>query len=558
MKPDEIKRRHGILKSQRQTVNETWDAIERYIAPYRGRFFKDERSEQSIEWRKPFVYDSTAVMAAQSLAAHLHTALTSPAIRWFNLRFRGTELNDSKEAKEWLENCAEIMYQSLQDSNFTVEAGETYQDLVDFGTSVIVEEAENADLTVWEGINFSSVPIKECYFEQDHKGGIYNFYRELEWTPIQIQTKFGKENVPEDVRNKADRAVEEKEIVIFCIFRRDDKKDSDTSQLLAPTEMPYGYRWIYQRDGSPLGEEGGYYEMPAYVPRWRKTSSSMWGNSPAMIALSDVMTLNRLIELMIQSMEKTIDPATIVTERALITDLDLNPGGLTVVRSLDEIDTFESKARFDVAYQEIERYRDQIREYFMLDQLMLPPMEGTPATATEIQARVAQLERLIGPTLGRLQKDFLDPCISRTFNILFRGDQFPQMPDIVAQYATELDVEYVGPMALAQKQDQVGAVERWVGSLMGMAEANPEVLDIPDWDEVGKGTGIMMGVPAKFMRGEKELDELRQERQAQQEAMQKAQMMQEQGAGMQAVGQGAQAMGDSPMDTEGMEGMGAA
>ena len=138
MKPEEIKRRHGALKSQRQTVNETWDAIERYIAPYRGRFFKDERSEQSIEWRKPFIFDSTAVMAAQSLAAHLHTALTSPAIKWFGMRFRDDELNGDREAAEWLETCSDITYQALQDSNFTVEVGETYQDLVDFGTSVIV------------------------------------------------------------------------------------------------------------------------------------------------------------------------------------------------------------------------------------------------------------------------------------------------------------------------------------------------------------------------------------------------------------------------------------
>ena len=62
----EIRARYDRLKQLRQTVNETWDQIERFIAPYRGRFFKDERSENSIEWRKPWIYDSTAIMAAQS------------------------------------------------------------------------------------------------------------------------------------------------------------------------------------------------------------------------------------------------------------------------------------------------------------------------------------------------------------------------------------------------------------------------------------------------------------------------------------------------------------
>lgn len=552
MKPDEAKRRHGILKSQRQTVNETWDAIERYIAPYRGRFFKDERSENSIEWRKPFVYDSTAVMAAQSLAAHLHTALTSPAIKWFDMRFRNETLSNDREAARWLEACSNITYENLQDSNFTVEAGETYQDLVDFGTSVIVEEASNPDLTAeWEGLDFSSIPIKECYFEQDHKGNILNFYRELEWTPLQIVAKFGKDKVPAEILKDAEDSVEQKEIVLFVIFKRENfDKTIDLSQPVAPDKLPFGYQWVLLKDASPLAKEGGYYEMPAYVPRWRKTSSSMWGNSPAMIALSDTMTLNRLIELMMQSMEKAIDPATLVTERALITDLDLNPGGLTVVRSLDEIDTHESGARFDVCYQEIERYRNQIREYFMLDQLMLPPMEGTPATATEIQARIAQLERLIGPTLGRLQKDFLDPCISRTFNILFRAGRFPDMPQIVAENANDLNVEYVGPMALAQKQDQVQALDTWIMTLMGMAEAHPEVLDIPEWDEVGKDSGTMRGVAAKYIKAEQAIKKMREERAAQQQAMQEAAMAQEQGAGLKAIGEGAQAVKESPIDME--------
>ena len=56
MKTQDIISRVKKLESMRTIVQDTWDEIERYIAPYRGRFFKDERSENSIEWRRPWIF----------------------------------------------------------------------------------------------------------------------------------------------------------------------------------------------------------------------------------------------------------------------------------------------------------------------------------------------------------------------------------------------------------------------------------------------------------------------------------------------------------------------
>lgn len=547
MNPEQITLRLRKLESNRETVNEVWDQIVRYIAPYRGRFFKDERSENSIEWRQPWLYDSTAVMAAQSLAAHLHSRLTSPSFKWFGLRFRSDELNADREASEWADECSNRIFNALQDSNFNVEAAEAYQDIVDFGTAFIFEEEDDqAESDDWKGLNFTAVPIKECYFEEDSKNQVYNFYRRVEMTPIQIYDKFG-DMCPDWIIEAAEdpnTPPDQKEIVIFCVYRRGkiSTDDIDLSKPLDPIKRPFGYRWVLLKDASPVSPEGGYYEMPAFVPRWRTVSSSMWGHSPAMIALSDVLSLNRLIELHIQSAEKVIDPPTLTTERGIISDLDLNPGGLTVVRDLDEMRPYESAARFDVNYQEIERFRNQIREYFMLDQLQLPKMEGTPATATEISARLSQLEKLIGPTLGRLISDFLDPCITRTFNIMYRAGQLPEMPQIVLDAGNDMDIEYVGALARSLQQDQVDAVDRWMVQLMQGSQLNPEILDIPDWDEMFKGTGKMLGVPAKFMRSKEDVEKDREDRANKIEQQRQAELMEQTGKGMTAMGEGEQSI----------------
>jgi len=538
MNAQDIISRFRKNESSRTQVEDTWDWIERYISPYRGRFFKDEKSENSIEWRRPWVYDATAIMAAQNLASSLHARLTSASIKWFNLSFRDNDLNEDQEALEWLEDCSKICWEALQDSNFNVQISETYQDLVCFGTSIILED-QDMDEGEFKGLNFKSVPIKECFFETDHKGDVGIFYRHLEWTLLEIEQFFEGQSIPEYISKQiAEREQDpnKKFDIIYCIYRRNGIKADENSSNTSSEKRPYGFKYVMLDSAMTIGDEGGYYEMPAFVPRWRSTSSSIWGNSPAMIALSDTLTLNRTIELNLKAVEKALDPPTLTTNRGLISDLDLNAGGLTVVRDIKELTTFESKARFDVTYQEMDRLRNNINSYFFIPQLILPPMEGTPATATEISVRMQQLEALISPTLGRLQVDMLDPIIQRTFRILWRSGMLPEAPQSVVESGSETEIEYTSPMAKTLDSSNAQAIERWVMTLGGMSEVYPDVMDIPDFDEIAKTLAKMLGVSARLIKPKDAVAAERKEREeiAKQQA---------QGEAMQAMGQGMDAMG---------------
>lgn len=546
MKADEIIRRYRAVKSNRYSIEDTWDAIELYIAPYRGRFFKDEKQENSIQWRKPFVYDGTAIMASQNLASSLHSRLTSASSRWFGLKFKQESLNDSKEALEWLEECSHEVYDAMQESNFNVQINECYQDLVNFGTAFLLEE-ENTNDDESEAVNFNSVMVKDAFFEQDSKGGVLNFYWKQELTPRQIFDKFG-DDIPEEIMKAAlDPGTDPdmKKDVILCIYRRQKISKAINSKTIVPEKRPFGFKYVLIDCCGELGKGGGYYEMPVFVPRWRKTSSSMWGNSPAMIALSDTLTLNRTIELNLTAVEKSLDPPVLTTSRGLLGDLDMTAGGLSVVRDVKEVVPFQSGARFDVTYQEMNRLRDNIESYFFIPQLILPPMQGTPATATEISVRMQQLEALIGPTLGRLQIDLLAPVIERTFGILFRNGKLPEMPEIVSEEKGSIDIDYISPLAKTQEATNVQSIERLIASVMGMSEANPEVIDLIDWDEVVKQLADMIGVSQKLVRGKEEVAADRSQRQEQQQAMMDGQAMQQLGDGMQSMQQaeGGQAPG---------------
>ncbi len=137
---NKLRARYDSAKSERTTVREIWQDIERLVTPYRGRFYKEELSEHTIEWFKRQIFDSTAVEAASTLAASIHGALTSFTSQWFSLSFQERELNDDYESRVWLEEVTRLTYKALEESDFQLEISETYLDLVGFGTSLLIQE----------------------------------------------------------------------------------------------------------------------------------------------------------------------------------------------------------------------------------------------------------------------------------------------------------------------------------------------------------------------------------------------------------------------------------
>jgi len=539
MQNPEIIARYDANVAQRKTIDQTWQMINDYVMPFRSEFFKDQGSEHSVEWRgNRTVYDSTAVMACQTLAASLHGSLTSPSTMWFSIKFREEELNSNIDAKKWLEDAGKAVYQALQDSNFNIEINETYVDLAGYGSSVTVEEYEVKDNSV--ELSFQSVPIEECQFEEDHQSQVETVYRHLRWTATQIVSKFGREGCPKAIVEQAENSggIDTRHDVIFCIYKRKDK--ADNGGTLAPKERPIGRKYILKASGETLGEEGGYYEMPAFISRWRKAAGSKWGYSQAMLALPDILTLNQLIELTLKSAEKVIDPAILVTERGLLSDVDLGPGGMTVVRTLDDMKPFESRANFSAGELQRQRLVESIRSVFHVDQLELK--ESPNMTATEVQVRYEMMQRLLGPTLGRLQTDLLNPIVNRTFKILLREGMLPPMPEIIAKTGGTTEIDYVGALSRAQKADMATSVERWLGDIGSMAEMNAEILDNPDFDGIAKGLAAMYAVPASMQKSKDAIAQTREQRQQQQQQAAEAEQQKAEGEAMKAQGEGEAAL----------------
>jgi hypothetical protein len=543
----DLVQRFDQIKSDRHTVESQWDDLERYVTPYRGKFQRDTTGETSIEWtRFGNDFDSTAVHAHQLLAAKIHGAVTSPSVRWFDMKFREDKLNEDRVSAEWLSQCSDLTYNALRDSNLDLEINETYQDLAGFGTACITMEEFPGPTGQWNGLLFSAVPLKEVFFEEDFLGRVQRFYRELMWTPAQIISKFGN-NVPDRIKKLEEAGRTEKQRVIFCIYPRNNRI-IPIGEKVSPSRRPWEYCYLLHDDKAMLGKPGGYYEMPAYIPRWRKTSESAWGNSPGMLAMGDIKTLNQLVKQDLVRGEKEVDPPLLAEERALFADLDIRAGGISVVRSIEGIkELYPSNSTRDT-FARMERLQNAIDRHFYVPGLQNLLLDSKERTAYEVARMQEEVLQMLGPTLGRIQNDLLNPIIGRAFRMLARERQLPDPPAKVMEMAATFDVEYLGPMARAQRMEEAGVIERFVsfGAQLaqlvadGGSDQNP--MDNIDVDKAVRRMGRRMSVPAEVIRDEKDVKSDRTSRQELRREMEAAALAEQQGRAQEAAGRGQEAM----------------
>ena len=155
-------------------------------------------------------------------------------------------------------------------------------------------------------------------------------------------------------------------------------------------------------------------------------------------------------------------------------------------------------------------------------------------TATEVVQRNEEKMRILGPVLGRLQAEFLEPLIGRSFSILSRQNALPPVPEFLV--GMPLAIQYVSPLAKAQKLGDLQSVLRTIEILQPFAQIDPSVLDYLDTDGLALHVMDVLGVPARVRKGQEEVQQIREERQQQQQAMQEQEQAMQ---GAQMAGQAA-------------------
>ena len=493
----DLKNNLSRLMEKRSNWEIHWQEVADYMLPRKADITMERPKGDK---RHTVIFDGTAIHSLELLASSLHGMLTSSVNRWFGLRFKETAVNQNDEAREWLEEVTDKMYLAISRSNFQQEVFETYFDLIAFGTSCLQIEEDKDDI-----IRFSSRHVKELYISEDSKGMVNCIYRRFKMSAKATVDKFGLEILSKKTQDTFKKSQFEDIDIVHVVKPRDmyNPRKQDKQN------MPYTSIYFEYETGHIISE-GGFREFPYVVPRYLKASNELYGRSPGMNALPDVKVLNKMVEVGMKAAQKQVDPPLLVPDDSMLMPIRMSPGSINYYRSgsRDRIETLNIGANNPLGLNMEDQRRQAISQTFHVDQLLIT--ENRNMTATEVVQRNQEKMRILGPVLGRLQSELLQPMIIRIFNIMMRNNLFPQAPEILLNQ--EIDVEYVSPMALAQRGEELNSIVKGLELFGNISQLAPVALDYIDPPGLIKNLIKILGLPATMIRSDTEVQQIAAEK----------------------------------------------
>ena len=520
-----LNRRLEALRQDRHQHLAKWYDVKNYILPNNGRGLTDAEDEQ--EDKKPadttFIYDSTATRALAVAAAGFQAGITSPSRPWFKLGFEDPALMRRPQVERWLFETEQMMSNILAKSTFYAAAHQLYMEYLGFGTGPIgiFENFERV-------IHCRTLTAGEYFIANNALGNVDVLYRTFWKTAVQLIEEFGAENCSRSVNNAVDNGgTETRFLVVQAIEPNDDRFQ------IPGIPGSKKFRSVYYEkkgDDDKVLSVNGYVEFPYMVPRWERVGNSPYGHGIGHQILPDVKQLQKETLIKLEILDQLTHPALLAPGRP--NDLQINsfPRGITYdttpgaqaghgVRPL-----FEMRPDLPSLLNDIQNLRDQIQRGSFND-LFLALTNDAPShqmTAREVAERHEEKMLQVGPALEHTETEFLNPGISRIFEIMNRAGLLAPPPEEIQ--GQDLKVKYTSVFAQAQQMIGIGAMQQFSAFVGQIAAVKPDVLDKVDFDEAVDIFGDRAGVPPTMIVPEEDVLKVRANRAQQQRQQQMAAM----------------------------------
>ncbi len=481
----------GALKSERSSFDSHWRELGDWIFPHRVQFSTSDRNKG--EKKRQNIIDSTAGFAARTLQSGLHAGLTSPARPWFKLSTPDPELASHGPVKEWLHVVTQRMQAVFAQTNLYNTLPIAYGDLGTFGTGAIAMFDDTRD-----SFRTQAFPLGSYVLGMDARGRVTTFMREYQRTVRQVVEQFGGKNggpavigqpinwthisqATKDLwdSNNYETAVE----LCWVVSPNPEAGQGFGSKYFQWTSCYFERGTGTQTRKDLLLRESGFNTFPIMAPRWDLVGEDSYGREcPGMIALGDVRQLQIMERKMGQALSKIVDPPLVGPVALRTQKTSLLAGDITYVderegmrglRSIHEINlNLEHMARAEMQVQG-RIQRAYYEDLFLMMANRDPSMGLQPITAAEVAERHEEKLLALGPVLERTNDELLDPMIDRAYELMVEQGLIPDPPEELDNVT--LKVEYVSIMAQAQKLVGVVGQDRFLQTMLPLAEQFPEV-----------------------------------------------------------------------------------
>jgi len=489
-------KRWAALQNERTSWWSHWQEISTYLLPRSGRFLTEEQDRGRRKHNN--IYDSTATRALQTLASGMMAGATSPARPWFRLTTPDPGLASKHHIKIWLDEVRDLMMQRFQRSNTYRALAQVYLELGAFGTACSIITPHPDKL-----IHHHPLTAGQFCLATDPTGKIVTLFRQYELTVSEMVREFGVDKLSPSTRNKYDNNNLDTRIsIVHAIEPNYDRDQTKVDDLNMAFRSCYFEEKANEHDD--LLRVSGFRDFPAVVPRWSAPGGDIYGSSPAMDALGDIKGLQHKALRLAQGIDYQTKPPVAITGELKDRDIDMLPGGRTFMNTAAPNGgikpLFEANnLNLNYLLGNIQDDRRRIHETFFSDMFLMLANAGPDQrmTATEVAERHEEKLLMLGPVLERLHNELLEPLIDLAFVHLVQAGTLPPAPPELS--GVDLNVEFVSMLAQAQRAIGSNSVDRFLGTLGGVAQMKPEVLDKLDADELVDAYADMLGVDPKLI-----------------------------------------------------------
>ena len=461
-----------------------------YALPMRQSFYHEVAGQR----RDDKIFDETAVVGVQEFASRLQSGLVPNFARWADF-ISGSEIppEQQDDVNNSLDEVTDHVFEIIQNSNFGQEVHESFMDLA-VGTGVLLVEEGDAI----NPVRFNAIPLPSVYLDTGPDDSIDQVYRERSLKGIEIPVAYPKGVMGEKTVRTIEREPEKKIKIVEIVCRNYSELNQERFDyfVINCDDKEVIYYELFEGSGS----------NPFVCFRWSKASGEIYGRGPLVNALSAIKTTNLTIELVLENAQMAISGVYQMDDDGIInTDtINLVPGTI-IPKAMGSagLQPIKNAGNFDVANLVLGDMRNNIKRALYND--MLGDPNRTPASATEVAERMADLSRRIGSSFGRLQAEMVQPILQRVVYILKKQGRI-EMPAINGR---EVKVRSVSPLAQAQANQDISAVSRYLQMVGGTF--GPEILNLLiNSEDVALYLAKKFGVPDTLVRDSVEREQLLQ------------------------------------------------
>lgn len=476
-------KRYNKAKAFRENWVPLFEECYEYALPQRESFYYEEHGQR----RDDKIFDETAVVGVQEFASRLQAGIVPNFARWADL-ISGSEVPPEQRdtVDNELDEVTEYVFEVIQNSNFAQEVHESFLDLA-VGTGVLCVEEGNSI----NPVNFTAIPLPHVVLDTGPDDRIDHVFRKRANVPVEhLDLMYPKGKFAPEVMNL--KAGDNKTDVLEVVCRNYERKN----------EEAYYHYAICMRTSTVLHkrEMVGIGSNPFVCFRWGKCAGEVYGRGPLINALSAIKTTNLTIELILENAQMQISGIYQMEDDGVINPdtINLVPGSI-IPKAMGSagLQPINAAGRFDVAQIVLSDMRLNIKRALYND--MLGDPNKTPATATEIAERMADLSRRMGSAFGRLQAELVQPVLQRVIYILKKQGRI-ELPTVNGR---EVKIRSVSPLAQAQANQDISSIARYL-ELVGNA-FGPEMLQLlVSGEEVAVHLAKKFGVPERLIRDEEQ------------------------------------------------------